>query len=74
MNVFNIIKYTNVWIDEGSDKEASAESETEKSTEDEETSESETVSGSQSESEEVYSKTILELGKRRVLHVANILT
>lgn len=39
--------------DEGSDKEASVESETEKSTEDEESSESETVSGSASESEEV---------------------
>jgi hypothetical protein len=45
--------------DEGSDKEASAESESEKSTEDEETSESETVSGS--ESEEVRHATTVDI-------------
>jgi hypothetical protein len=45
--------YVYIDEDEGSDKEASMESETEQSTGDEETSESETVSGSPSGSEEV---------------------
>ena len=51
--LFFICNYICSCEDEGSDKEASVESDTEKSTEDEDSSETETVSGSPSESEEV---------------------